>query len=154
MDKDDDPIRNHTQHRVKLKLNEVYVIKDHYFFDVIVENRSNVAYDIDQIRFKIQDAKVRKATNFQQIEVRPKAYLPDEDYVNLQTQQFEQYYRAVFVFEKFTFPDDKILTLEISEKQVSGRTVILKTKYDDILDARTSVKKVVHRRPIINPGVY
>ena len=31
--------------------------------------------------------------------------------------------------------DDKILTIELSEKQISGRTISLKVKYSDVLSA-------------------
>jgi Domain of unknown function (DUF4138) len=41
------------------------------------------------------------------------------------------------VFDKFTFPNDKILTIELAEKQVSGRAEVLKIKYKDILTAET-----------------
>ena len=85
-------------------------------------------FDIDQIRFKIEDEKVTKATNFQQIEVNP-IY----QYINAGC--FSKSYRNVFVFEKFTFPDDKIFKIELVEKQISGRAEVLKIYYKDIFTA-------------------
>jgi UDP-N-acetylmuramate--alanine ligase len=46
----------------------------------------------------------------------------------------------LFVFEKFTFPDQKVFTIEFSEKQISGRTVKLMIDYEDVLNADTFVE--------------
>jgi conjugative transposon TraN protein len=118
------------KNKITLMLNNVYVVNDHYFFDITIQNHSNIAFAIDQIRFKIEDEKVSKATNFQQIETTPK-------YQYNHGTDFTKSYRNVFVFDKFTFPNDKILTIELAEKQVSGRAEVLKIKYKDILTADT-----------------
>jgi len=34
-----------------------------------------------------------------------------------------------------TFPNDKVLSLELSEKQISGRTISLTLDYEDVLSA-------------------
>lgn len=34
-----------------------------------------------------------------------------------------------------TFPNDKVLTIEMSEKQISGRTIYLNIDYEDVLSA-------------------
>jgi hypothetical protein len=34
-----------------------------------------------------------------------------------------------------TFPNDKVLTIELSEKQISGRTLSLNIDYEDVLSA-------------------
>ena len=34
-----------------------------------------------------------------------------------------------------TFPNDKVLSLELSEKQISGRTISLNLDYEDVLSA-------------------
>jgi len=115
---------------IKFILNNVFVATDHYFFDVTIQNQSNIAFNIDQIRFKIEDEKLTKATNFQQIEMNP-------TYQYNHTADFTKTYRNVFVFEKFTFPNDKIFTIELAEKQFSGRAEVLKIKYSDILGAES-----------------
>ena len=58
-----------------------------------------------------------------------------------QNRSFKRDYRNVFVFEKFTFPEDKVLVLEIDEKQVSGRVVRLEIEYSDILHADAFIRK-------------
>jgi hypothetical protein len=34
-----------------------------------------------------------------------------------------------------TFPNDKVLTIEMSEKQISGRNISLNIDYEDVLNA-------------------
>ncbi|RDV11893.1 conjugative transposon protein TraN [Pontibacter diazotrophicus] len=116
--------------KVEIRLNNIYTVGDYFFMDVSMKNRTNIAYDIDQIRFLIEDKKVVKATNFQQLEVEPVFTLYDTDH-------FKRKYRNVFVFRKFTFPDEKVLNMEVAEEQVSGRTISLKVNYRDVLNADT-----------------
>ena len=49
--------------------------------------------------------------------------------------KFKKNYRNVLVIEKLTFPDEKVLRLEISENQISGRVITLTIEYEDILNA-------------------
>lgn len=117
---------------VKIVLNNIYTFDKYFFIDVSMINRSNIRYDIDQIRFKIEDKKQTKATNFQSIEIMP--------LMQVNTNKvFKKNYRNVFVFEKFTFPDEKVFTIEISEKQISGRTILLRVDYADVLHADTFI---------------
>ena len=44
-------------------------------------------------------------------------------------------YRNVIAVKKLTFPNDKVLSIEVSEKQISGRTVKLNIDYGDVLCA-------------------
>lgn len=34
-----------------------------------------------------------------------------------------------------TFPNDKVLSIELSEKQISGRTISMQLDYEDVLSA-------------------
>lgn len=113
---------------LRMTLNNIYTIDKYFFVDVSLFNKSNIQFDIDQIRFKIEDKKQTKATNFQSVEIMPLMELYKE-------KTFKKKYRNIFVFEKFTFPEDKVFTIEISEKQISGRTIILRINYADVLNA-------------------
>ncbi len=114
--------------RLKVTLNNIYTVDKYFFIDLSLKNRSNIQFDIDQIRFKVEDKRMTRATNLQSVEVKPIiTYLNDNS--------FKRNYRNIFVFEKFTFPEDKVFTIEISEKQVSGRTIILRISYADVLRA-------------------
>lgn len=43
-----------------------------------------------------------------------------------------------------TFPNDKILTIELSEKQISGRTISLSVEYEDVLSADSFHKSILN----------
>lgn len=113
---------------MKIVLNNIYTFDKYFFIDISMFNKTKIRYDIDQIRFKIEDKKQTKATNFQSIEILPLMQI-NKNLV------FKKSYKNIFVFEKFTFPDEKVLTVEISEKQISGRTITLRIDYADVLHA-------------------
>ena len=116
------------QHRMTMRLNNVYAVGDYFFIDYSIENRTNIRFNIDEVRIKLADKKVSKATNSQIIELKPEMTLE-------LTKSFLHGYRNVMVIKKLTFPNDKVLTIEMSEKQISGRTIILHIDYEDVLSA-------------------
>jgi conjugative transposon TraN protein len=116
------------QHRMLMRLNNIYSVGDYFFLDFSIENRTNIRFDIDELRFKLSDKKQSKATNSQIIELTPALVLD-------QSQTFRYGYRNVVVLKKMTFPNDKVLTIEVSEKQISGRTIKLNIDYEDVLYA-------------------
>lgn len=115
-------------HRMKMRLNNIYALGDYFFLDFSVDNYTNIRFDIDQIRVKLADKKQGKATNVQVIELEPSMVLE-------QAKSFKYGYRNVIVLKKMTFPNDKVLTIEMSEKQISGRTIYLNIDYEDVLSA-------------------
>ena len=116
------------QHRMTMRLNNIYSVGEYFFLDFSIENRTNIRFDIDEIRVKLCDKKQSKATNVQMIELTP-AMILDE------SKRFSKGYRNVIVLKKMTFPNDKILSIEISEKQISGRNITLNIDYEDVLYA-------------------
>ncbi|MDR2774263.1 MAG: conjugative transposon protein TraN [Tannerella sp.] len=115
-------------YKLRITLNNIYTVKGYFFMDVSIKNKTNIEYDVDQIRFKIEDKRQTKATNFQQIEIEPVLSINEGH-------KFIKEYRNIYVFEKFTFPDEKVFTIEVAEQQISGRTVVLRIDYADILNA-------------------
>lgn len=115
-------------HRMTIRLNNIYTVGDYFFLDFSIENRTNIKFDIDEMRFKLADKKQSKATNSQVIELTPAMTLEN-------TTSFKYGYRNVVVLKKMTFPNDKVLTIELSEKQISGRTISLNIDYEDVLSA-------------------
>ena len=116
------------RHRMTMRLNNIYSVGEYFFIDFSVDNRTNIRFDIDQLRVKLNDKKTSKATTVQTIELKPELVLDP-------TQSFRYGYRNVIVLKKMTFPNDKILTIELSEKQISGRTINLSIEYEDVLSA-------------------
>ena len=116
------------KHRMIMRLNNIYAVSEYFFIDFSVENRTDIRFDIDEIRVKLADKKVSKATNSQIIELKPEMMLE-------KTKSFLHGYRNVMVVRKMTFPNDKVLTIEMSEKQISGRTISVNIDYEDVLNA-------------------
>lgn len=116
------------QHRMTMRLNNIYAVGDYFFIDFSIENRTDIRFDIDEIRVKLADKKVSKATNAQVVELKPEMELE-------QRRSFLHGYRNVLVVKKMTFPNDKVLTIEVSERQISGRTIALNIDYEDVLCA-------------------
>ena len=115
-------------HRMTMRLNNIYAAGNYFFIDFSVENKTRIRFDIDQIRVKLADKKTSKATNAQVLELTPALALENAP-------SFQRGYRNVIVLEKMTFPNDKVLTIEMSEKQISGRTISLHIDYEDVLSA-------------------
>lgn len=126
------PARFHNIHYkkygIKAVVNNIYAIDDYFFIDFSLYNNTNIKFDIDEIRVKLTDKKESKATNTQTIELTP-AYTLNK------ASSFKKGYRNVIVLNKLTFPDEKILNLEISENQISGRVLYIPIEYSDILHA-------------------
>ena len=116
------------QHRMVMRLNNIYSAGDYFFIDYSIENRTNIRFDIDQVRVKLSDKKLSKATNAQVIELNPVMTLE-------QAKSFKHGFRNVIVLKKMTFPNDKVLTIEMSEKQISGRNILLSIDYEYVLSA-------------------
>lgn len=124
-------------HRMTMRLNNIYSVGEYFFLDFSVDNRTNIKFDIDQLRVKLQDKKTSKATTVQTIELTPELVLDP-------IKSFRYGYRNVIVIKKMTFPNDKILTIELSEKQISGRTIFLSIEYEDVLNADSFHKTILY----------
>lgn len=106
----------------------IYTLGDYIFLDLGFHNQTKLPYTIDQLHFSIEDKKVTKASTVQSVPVTPVFVLQD-------IPAFDKYYRNIFVFKKLTFPGNKVFTIGLSEKQLSGRTITLKADYKDLLRA-------------------
>lgn len=111
-------------------INNIYSYGDYIFLDITFQNHTNIKYDVDEINFKIEDKKIYKETNNQSIQIYPVFSLYSNIY-------FLKNYRNVFVFDKFTFPNDKVLKIRLLEKQISGRALELIVEYRDLLNSDT-----------------
>lgn len=123
-----------------MTVNNIYSVGDYFFIDFSLDNHTNIKYDIDELRIKLMDKKETKATNSQTIELTPEFILND-------TKEFKKAYRNVIVLKKLTFPEEKILQLELYESQISGRTITLPIAYEDILHADAISDAVLKRLP-------
>lgn len=111
-------------------LNNIYSFGDYIFLDVTYKNNTNIKYDFNEVRFKIEDKKIFNATNVQELEVKP-------DFKLYNNKSFRKNFRNIYVFKKFTFPNSKVLNIQLTEEQISGRMIELKIDYRDLLNADT-----------------
>ena len=116
------------RHRMTMRLNNIYTVGEYFFIDYSVENKTNLRFDIDEIRIKLSDKKQTKATTVQELNLEPALVLDKSPY-------FRYGYRNVIVVKKMTFPNDKVLTIEMNEKQISGRNISMTIDYEDVLGA-------------------
>ena len=124
------PIREEKNLKLNVQLNNVYVMSDYIFLDMTFKNNSNLSYDIEDLKFSIEDKKIYKATNNQSIEMTPIFQLNPQKH-------FRKNFRNIYVFKKFTFPNSKVMMIRLIEEQLSGRTIEMKVNYSDILKADT-----------------
>lgn len=113
---------------IRAVVNNIYSIDNYFFIDYSLYNDTKIYYDIDEVRVKLCDKKETKATNSQTIELTPIYSLNDANF-------FKKQYRNVLVLDKLTFPEEKVLKIEISENQISGRVISLTIDYSDLLNA-------------------
>lgn len=116
------------QYGIKGEVYNIYTIGDYFFIDFKLTNLTNIPYDIAELRVNLSDKKQTKSTNYQTLELTPLFVLNNAD-------SFKKDYRQVIVLEKLTFPDEKVLNIEVSEDQISGRVITIPILYDDILHA-------------------
>lgn len=133
---------------IKAIVNNIYSVDDYFFIDFSLINKTNVVYEINEMRVFLTDKKEVKATNSQTIELAP-AYS-----LNL-ARKFKKDYRNVLVIQKLTFPEEKVLKIEISENQISGRVIELTIEYEDILHADGFSRSLMKKIPdVALPHIY
>lgn len=121
-----------TQNQLSLRAGLVGYRQETLFFPLHVFNKSNVTYDVDFVKFYIQDKQVAKRTAEQAIELSP-IYVYNGSKRKIEANgTLDQ----VCIFKKFTIPDQKQLIIELYEKG-GGRNIKLKLANSDLLNART-----------------
>lgn len=113
---------------IEAQIYNIYSMGNFFFLDLVLENKTKVQYDIAQMRITLSDKKETKATNSQTLELTPAFILNKE-------KSFKKNYRQVIVLPKLTYPEEKVLTVEITEDQISGRVISIPIQYEDILHA-------------------
>ncbi len=118
---------------IEVRLNSISLKNDALFFELQVTNKTNMAYDVESFNFWITDKKKAKATNVQEYQV-----FPQYQRNKVQRIPGEVTIREVFVMEKMTIPDQRILRIELGEKALgnTGRKLSFNLKNKDILKAR------------------
>ena len=114
---------------VRAIVSGIYIKENLLFLQLSFENVSPVHYDIDFIRFSIQDKKIAKRTAAQQVEMKPVCTAGNSRKIRANTRSV-----AVFAFKKFTIPDAKSCIIQIGEAG-GGRHLQLRVKNRNIIHA-------------------
>ena len=119
---------------IQVCLQNIYLLDDTLFFELEIDNKSNMAYDVESFKWWIDDKKRLKATNTQEYQIHPKFQYGELKRIPAQSKA-----REIFVFPKFTITDKKVLRIELLEKALgnTGRKVALELKNKDLLKAES-----------------
>lgn len=115
---------------VELWLKGIYIYDDLLLLHLSVTNHSALAYDVDFLRFSIGDKRTAKRTAHQVATVEPV-----RTWCDLQRIGPGATVRNVYALQKFTIPDKKTLTVELTERG-GGRHLSFRIENRDILNAR------------------
>ncbi|WP_156309104.1 conjugative transposon protein TraN [Sphingobacterium endophyticum] len=115
---------------IQFILKAIYIHNGKYYFHTELRNKTNVPFQIDFINFKVVDKKVAKRTVVQERPMTPlRTYKPLDEIGGKLTEQ------NVFLLDQFTIADDKVLLIEIFEKN-GGRHQTLQVENSDLIKAR------------------
>lgn len=115
---------------IQYTLKGVYTHNGLLYFHMQLKNSSNVPFDVDYITFKIVDKKVAKRTAIQE-----QVIMPLRAHNNLTLVGGKKTERVVFTLPKFTIPDDKMLVIELNEKE-GGRHQSFTVENADLVRAK------------------
>ena len=115
---------------IQFMLKGIYIHNGKYYFHTELRNKTNVPFQIDFINFKVVDKKLAKRTVVQKRPMIPlRTYKPLDEIGGKLTEQ------NVFLLDQFTIVDDKVLLIEIFEKN-GGRHQTLQVENSDLIKAR------------------
>lgn len=115
---------------VQFLLKSVHSHNGLFYFHTETRNRSNVAFRTDFIRFKIVDKKVPKRTAIQE-----RVIDPVRSYNEVLVTEGKSDVRTVYAVPQFTIPDDKLLVIDLFEKD-GGRHQTIRVENVDLVAAR------------------
>lgn len=115
---------------IQFLLKGLYIHNGKYYFHTEMNNKSNVPFQIDFINFKVVDKKLAKRTVIQE-----RSLIPLRTYKTLGEIGGKTKDQNVFLLDQFTISDDKVLLIEIFEKN-GGRHQTLQVENSDLVHAR------------------
>lgn len=119
-----------SKHKIGLSLNGIYIRDNIIFYHFRISNSSNINYDIDFLRFFVQDKAKVKRTASQEVDMKPVYVYGDDQQIVANTVQ-----DIVYTLEKFTIPDAKRLHIEMFERN-GGRNLELSIRNKTIVNAK------------------
>lgn len=116
--------------KIQWLLKGLYIHNGKLYLDIWLKNRSYLSFEVDFISFKVVDKKTTKQSLVQEISVEPlRVYEP------LSVVKPKKDAHSVYMLEGVSLSDDKVLRIEIFEKNGSRYQSFLLTN-EDIANAR------------------
>jgi len=115
---------------IQYTLKGIYSHNNLLYLHTQIKNSTNVPFDIDFVRMKVVDKKVTKRTAIQETVI-----YPLRAYNFMTTVGANQTERTVFALDKITIPADKLLIIEVFEKN-GGRNQTFTIENADLIRAR------------------
>ncbi|WP_245792678.1 conjugative transposon protein TraN [Flavobacterium fryxellicola] len=123
---------------IEFILKGVYVDDGKFYFHTQVTNCSYVTFHVDFVTFKVVDKKLAKRTVIQERTLNPLRIYKPLDEIKGKTVE-----RNIFLLDQFTIADDKVLLIEIYEKN-GARHQLIKLKNSDLLKAKLIKDRKFH----------
>lgn len=121
---------NDKKYGMKLQLAGLFIQDDVLYFQIRLQNNTNIKYDIAQFRFFIRDQKKSKRTAAQEIEIKPLHVLGNATTINPKTEHV-----LVVALPKFTIPDQKNFHIQMMENN-GGRHLELRIRNSTIIKSQ------------------
>ena len=115
---------------IEVEVLGIYVFNDVIYIHTCISNDTNISFEVNARRFIVADRKLAKRTAQQQTSLEILRVCNDPAVVRGHQRQ-----RTVFVLPKLTIPDDKVLLLEIVEKN-GARHQTVEIPAGELLDAK------------------
>ncbi len=119
------------QYGMEMWTSNIFIVGDYLIFDIGAKNKTKLQYAVDGLKFRLQDKYAVNAAVSQEIELKPVYQLYPTDGMLIKGR-----WRNLFVFKKFTFPNEKVVHIEITENQISGRKVEMNIDYNQVLQSQ------------------
>jgi conjugative transposon TraN protein len=118
------------KYNMRAGIRGIYIKNNIIYYQLYINNKGSIDYDVDLLRFFIKDKKQSKRTAVQEVEQKPV-------YIAGNNSKVKGNNSTVFVvaLEKFTIPDKKYLAVQITEKN-GGRHFLLRVSNKDIMQAK------------------
>jgi len=113
---------------IALRCTGLYIKDDVMYCQLELENGSTVGYTVDQLRFYIQDLKKAKRTPSQQLQITPLYIAGNSSVIGSNSVQ-----SIVVAMPKFTIPDQKVLVMEMMEKD-GGRNLLIRIRNHHLMN--------------------
>lgn len=119
------------QQKIQFTVQGMYVHHGMFYFHTMIQNKSQVPFDIDYIKFKVVDTQSTKRGPVQEIALNPVRTYHDPVQIKGKSKA-----RTVYALPKFTLPKNQIVVVELIEKD-GGRHQTIQIEHTDITSAKT-----------------